>query len=92
MKTQDTYILVGTKLLPVMGRRKINIGAKRDDPKWIDRWVASVIVFLDMLHIDSATHAWNLEYVFSIVQQAWVLAKELFIALEVDCINLKGKI
>lgn len=45
-------------------------------------------MLLDMFHMDSATHSRDLVYVFGIVEQIWVLAKKLFVALEVNSINL----
>lgn len=59
-----------------------------NNSKWIDGRVASIVMLLDMLHMDSATHSRDLIYVFSIVEQIWVLAKELLVALEVNSINL----
>lgn len=57
-----------------MRGRIIDIRAKRDDPIWIDRRMASIVMPLDVLHIHSARHAGNLIYVFGVVEQIWIFS------------------
>lgn len=71
-----------------MGRRIINVWSKRNDSIWIDGRVTSIIMALDMLHIDSASHARDLIYVFGIIEQIRILSKQFLVALEVNSINL----
>lgn len=56
-----------------MRRRVINIGAKRDDSKWIDGRMASIIMLLYVLHMNRATYPLDLVYIFGVVEQIWVL-------------------
>ena len=72
-----------------MGSREVYIWALRDYPIRIDRRVASIVMLLDMFHIYSAAHTWDLENVFRVIEQIHVLAKKFLVALEMNCINLK---
>lgn len=50
--------------------------------------MASVVVFLDMFHVDSGTHARDLEDIFSVIEQIRVFPEKLLVALEMNGINL----
>jgi hypothetical protein len=47
--------------------------AKRNDPKWIDRRMASIVMPLDVFHVDCTTHARDLKNVFGVIKQIRVL-------------------
>lgn len=61
------------ELVSIMRGRIINVGANRNDPIGIDRRMASVVMPLDVLHIDCARHAWDLIYVFGVIEQIGIL-------------------
>lgn len=71
-----------------MRRRVINIGAKRNDSKWIDCRMASIIMLLDMFHMNRATYSFSLVYIFGVIEQIWILSQQFLVAFEVNCINL----
>lgn len=71
-----------------MRRRVINVWSTRDDPKRVNRRVASVVMLLDVIHVHCAIHTGDLEYVLRVVEQIRILPQELLVALEVDRINL----
>jgi len=71
-----------------MRRKIINIGANRNNTQWIHRRVASVIVELDVIHVDGATHAWDLKDVLCVVEQIWILPYKFPVTLEKNCIDL----
>ena len=79
--------LVG-KPFSVMSSRIIDVGAKRNNPKGIDGRMASIIMPLDVFHVDCATHARNLEYVFGVIKQVWELTQQFLVTLEVNGVNL----
>lgn len=72
-----------------MGSRVVYIWALRDDPKRIDRRVASIVMLLDMFHVYSAAHTWDLENFFRVIEQIWVLAEKFLVAFEMNRINLR---
>lgn len=51
-----------------MKRRVIDIGAVRDDPEWVYRRVAPVVMLLNVFHVNSATHALDLVDIFYVVE------------------------
>jgi hypothetical protein len=77
------------KPVPVVGWRIVNVRAERNDSKGIDSGMTSIIMPLNMLHVNSATHARNLEDVFGVVEHIRVISEQLFVAFEVNCINLQ---
>lgn len=46
----------------------VDIWTTRNDSIRIDRRVASIIMLLDVFHVDSATHSGDLEDVFRIIE------------------------
>jgi hypothetical protein len=56
-----------------MRRRVVDIGAVRDDPEWVYRRVASVVMLLNVFHVYGATHAVYLVNVFYVVEDIRVL-------------------
>lgn len=50
--------------------------------------MASVIVELDVIHVDGATHAWDLKDVLCVVEQIRILPYKFFVTLEKNCIDL----
>jgi len=72
----------------IMRRSVIDVWSMRDDPKRVDRRVASIVMLLDVIHVNRATHTGDLENVFRVVEQIRILPYEFLVAFEVDCINL----
>lgn len=58
-----------------MVRQIIDVWAVRNDPIRINGWVASIIVHLDVIHINCAAHARNLEDLFCVIEQVRVLTQ-----------------
>lgn len=71
-----------------MGRREVNIRAMRNDSIWINGRVTSIIVLLDVIHVHCAAHARNLEDLFCVIEQVWVLSQQFLVAFEVNSIYL----
>jgi hypothetical protein len=61
------------KSLSVMRRRVVNIRAKRNDAKWINRRMASIVMPLDVFHFDCTTDARHLKNVFGVIEEIRVL-------------------
>lgn len=74
--------------MSIMRRSVIDVWSMRDDPKRVDRRVASIVMLLDVIHVNRATHTGDLENVFRVVEQIRILPYEFLVAFEVDCINL----
>lgn len=71
-----------------MRRRVVNIRAKRNDAKWINRRMASIVMPLDVFHVDCTTDPRHLKNVFGVIEEIRVLTKQFLVTLEVDSINL----
>lgn len=95
LNTHPDYLIhtstLRTKPLSVMWRGIIYIRAERDNSECIDNRVASVVMFLDVIHVNGVTHAWDLIYVFREIEQIRVLTNHLLVALEVNDIDLSKK-
>lgn len=74
-----------------MRRRIINIRTLWDDPVCIYGRMASIVVLLYVFHVDRAAHAWDLVYVFGVIEQIRIFTQKLFVALEMNSINLHPK-
>jgi len=62
----------------------VDVGARRDNPIGVYRWVASVVVLPDVLHVHRAAE----HGVLGVIEQVWVFPQELLVAFEVNSINL----
>lgn len=76
------------KPFSVMRSGVINIWPCRNNCKWIDRRMATIVMQLYMFHVHCVTNARNLENVFNIVEEIWVFPQQLLVALKVNCIYL----
>lgn len=74
--------------MSIMRRSVIDVWSMRDDPERVNRRVASIVMLLDVIHVHRATHSGDLENVFRVVEQIWILPYEFLVAFEVDRINL----
>lgn len=74
--------------MSIMRRGVIDIWSMGDDPKRVDRRVASIVMLLDVIHVHGATHTAYLKYVFRVVEQIRILPQEFLVALEVNRVNL----
>lgn len=71
-----------------MRQRVVNTGASRDDPKWINRRMASVVMPLYVIHVNCAAHTGGLKDVFGVIEEIWVFTHHFLVALEVDRVHL----
>jgi len=71
-----------------MGGIVVDVGARRDNPVGVYRWVASVVVLPDVVHVHRAVDARDLVDVLGVVEQVWVFPQELLVAFEVNSVNL----
>lgn len=60
--------------MPIMRRSIINIGAKRNDAKWIDLRMASIIMLLYVFHMNRAAYPFSLVYILGVIEQIWILS------------------
>ena len=67
-----------------MRGRIIDIWPHRNDSKWIDRSMASILMQLYMFHVHCATNAKDLEDAFNIIEEVWVFPQQLHVALKVN--------
>lgn len=70
----------------IMRRRVIDVWSKSDDPKRVDRTVASLVMPLDVIHVHGVTlipGIWNMSF----VQQIWILLYEFLVTYEVNRIH-----
>jgi len=72
-----------------MRSRIINVWPHRNNTKWIDRRMTSIVMQLYMFDVHCATNARKLENVFSVIKKIWEFVQQLLVALEVNCINLQ---
>jgi hypothetical protein len=79
------------QLLSIMWSIIIDAGACWDNPIRVYGWMASVVVFPYVLHINRAAHARNLVDVLGVIEQIRVFPDEFLVALEVNSINLENK-
>ena len=66
----------------------VDVGARRDNPIGVYRWVASIVVLPHVLHVQRAADARDLVDILGVVEQVWVFPQELLVAFEVNSINL----
>jgi len=66
----------------------VDVGARRDNPIGVYRWVASIVVLPDVLHVQRAADARDLVDILGVVEQVWVFPQELLVAFEANSINL----
>ena len=71
-----------------MGRGIVNGWTRRNDPKRVYGRMASVVMPLDVRHVDRAAHSRNLVDVFRVIEQVRVLAQQFLVAFEMNCIDL----
>lgn len=87
---QDLHdFLLDRQLLSIMGRSIVNIWTLWDDSKWIDGWMTSIVMLLNVLHVNCTAHARDLENVFGVIEYIWIFAQQLLIALEVNSVDLQ---
>ena len=59
--------------MSIMRRGVIDVWTMRDDPKRVNRRVASIVMLLDVIHVHGATHTRDLKYIFRVVEQIRIL-------------------
>jgi hypothetical protein len=64
----ETAINLSRKPFSVVRSRIIDVWPHRNDPKWIDRRMTSIVMQLYMFNIHCTTNARNLENVFGIIE------------------------
>jgi len=52
--------------------RIIDIWPHRNDPKWIDRRMTSIVMQLYMFHVHCTANARDLENVFGVIEDIWI--------------------
>lgn len=57
----------------VMWCRIVDIRTMRNNSKWINRWMAPIVVLLNVLHLDRATNSGDLENVFRVTEDVGIL-------------------
>lgn len=59
--------------LSVMWSRIVDIWTMRNDSKWIDGWMAPIVMLLNVHHVDCATNSRDLKYVFGVIEDVGIL-------------------
>lgn len=88
LHAQTDGVLLFGKAGSIMRGREINVGTRGDDSIFVDCGMASVVVSLDVRHVDGVRNARNLVDIFSVVEEIWVLFDCPFVALEMYNIHL----
>jgi hypothetical protein len=60
-------------------------------PELVDSWMATIVMLLDVVHVDCIPNRLDLKQLFGVVEQVGVLANQLLVTLEVYNINLPTK-
>lgn len=60
----------------------------RDNTGGVDRRMTTIVVILNMVHIDSPTDTWNLKQLLGVIEQIGILTNQLLVRLEVNKVNL----
>lgn len=76
MKTKrqlHVHRILHGELISVVWRVVVDAWTLRNDSKWIDGRMTSIVVLFYVCHVHCATHPRHLENVFGVIENIWVL-------------------